>query len=156
VIGERINPTGKKALKEALRNNDMSLIISEAVRQTDAGADVLDVNVGLPEIDEREMMLKAVSEIQKVTDLVLQLDSSDPKVLEAAMRIYNGKPLINSVNGKSEVMEAVFPLVAKYGGTVIALTLDEGGIPQTPEERVAIAERITACAADTVFPKRIS
>lgn len=154
VIGERINPTGKPRLKEALRSGDMSLIISEAVRQADAGAHILDVNTGLPEIDEKESMLRAVQEIQKVTDLPLQLDSSDPVVLEASMRIYNGKPLVNSVNGKAEVMEAVLPLVKKYGGTVIALTLDEDGIPDTAAERVAIAERIAAKAKEYGIAKK--
>lgn len=154
VIGERINPTGKPRLKEALRNGDMSLVISEAVRQADAGAHILDVNTGLPEIDEREAMLCAVQEIQKVTDLPLQLDSSDPAVLEAAMRLYNGKPLVNSVNGKAEVMEAVLPLVKKYGGTVIALTLDEDGIPSTAAKRVAIAERIAEKAREYGIAKK--
>ena len=154
VIGERINPTGKKALKEALRNGDMSLIISEAIKQTDFGADVLDVNTGLTEIDEKKMMVRAVREIQKVTDLPLQIDSSDPNVLEAAMRIYNGKPLVNSVNGKEEVMEAVFPLLKKYGGSVIALTIDEKGIPESAEERIAIAEKIASRAAEYGIKKK--
>ena len=143
VIGERINPTGKPKLKDALRNMEYSVLAREAVRQADAGADVLDVNTGLPEIDEKASMLRAIKEIQTVTDLPLQIDSSDPTVLEAALRIYNGKALVNSVNGKKEVMDAVFPIVKKYGGTLIALTLDENGIPESSEKRVAIAERIT-------------
>ena len=146
LIGERINPTGKKKLKEALKEKDMNYILSEAVKQAEKGVHILDVNVGLPEIDETEMMNSAVYEIQAVTDLPLQIDSSDPKVLEGAMRIYNGKPLINSVNGKEESMNAVFPLIKKYGGTVIALTLDENGIPQTAQGRVKIAEKIIQTA----------
>lgn len=154
VIGERINPTGKKALKEALRAGDNSLIVSEAIKQTDAGADVLDVNTGLPEIDEKSAMVRAITEIQKVTDLPLQIDSSDPNVLEAAMRIYNGKPLVNSVNGKAEVMDAIFPLVRKYGGVVVALTLDEDGIPDNAAQRVSIAERIAERAKDYGIKKK--
>lgn len=154
VIGERINPTGKPRLKEALKNGDMSLIVSEAVRQAEAGADILDVNTGLPGIDEKEAMVRAIREIQKVTDLPLQIDSSDPEVLEAAMRIYNGKPLVNSVNGKEGIMDAVFPLVKKYGGTVIALTLDEDGIPSSAKERVAIAERIVQKAREYGIAKK--
>ena len=142
LIGERINPTGKSKLKEALRCGDMGYILSEAAGQEEKKVDILDVNVGLPEIDEASMMKRAVSEIQAVTDLPLQLDSSNPKVLEGAMRIYNGKPLINSVNGTEESMNAVLPLVQKYGGTLIALTLDEKGIPAKAEERLAIAEKI--------------
>ena len=142
LIGERINPTGKKKLKEALRNGDMNYILTEAVNQAEKGVHILDVNVGLPEIDEVKMMERAVYEIQAVTDLPLQLDSSNPAVLEKAMRIYNGKPLINSVNGKKESMEAVFPLMKKYGGCVIALTLDEEGIPDTAQKRADIIEKI--------------
>jgi 5-methyltetrahydrofolate--homocysteine methyltransferase len=142
LIGERINPTGKKRLKQALKENDMSYILNEAVTQADSGAHVLDVNVGLPEIDEKDFLTRAVCEIQSVTDLPLQLDTSDPAAMESAMRVYNGKPLVNSVNGKEESMQAIFPLVKKYGGAVIALTLDEGGIPATAEGRIAIAEKI--------------
>ncbi len=144
LIGERINPTGKKAFKEALRNHDIDYIIDEGMEQADAGADILDVNVGLPEIDEPEMMEEAVTELQSVLPLPLCIDTSDTVALERAMRLYNGKPLINSVNGKKEVMDAVFPLQAKYGGVVIALTLDEDGIPDTAEGRLAIARRIYA------------
>lgn len=142
LIGERINPTGKKKLKEALRTNDIAYILNEAVTQEEKGAEVLDVNVGLPEIDECKMMQTAIKEIQAVTDLPLQIDTSDPVTMEKALRIYNGKPLINSVNGKDEVMNQIFPLVKKYGGMVVALTLDESGIPETAEGRIAIVEKI--------------
>ena len=148
LIGERINPTGKAKFKEALRAGDINYILGEGVKQADAGVHVLDVNVGLPEIDERAMMKDAVFALQSVTDLPLQIDSSNPDVLADAMRIYNGKPLINSVNGNDESMDAVFPLVKKYGGAVIALTLDHTGIPETAEGRVAIARRIIERAAE--------
>ncbi len=147
IIGERINPTGKKRFKEALRLGDFDYVLGEAAAQASAGADALDVNVGSPDVDERAVMRELVPRIQAVTDLPLQIDSSSPEVLEAAMRIYNGKPLVNSVNGKAEVMEAVFPLVKKYGGVVVGLTLDEAGIPSGPEERLAIAGRIVETAA---------
>lgn len=142
LIGERINPTGKKRLKEALKNKDLNYILQEGIRQTEAGVHILDVNVGLPEIDEKEMMFSAVKALQSVTDTPLQIDSSDPVVLEKAMRIYNGKPLINSVNGEKESMDSVFALVKKYSGAVIALTMDKNGIPETAEERLKIAEKI--------------
>lgn len=147
IIGERINPTGKKRLKQAITEGDMAYILSEAVKQAEAGAHVLDVNVGLPGIDERAVLVKAVCEIQAVTDLPLQIDTSDVSAMEGAMRRYNGKPLVNSVNGKREVMDAVFPLVQKYGGAVIALTLDEDGIPADARGRIKIAEKIIAEAA---------
>ena len=142
IIGERINPTGKSRLKQALREHDLSYLLREGVDQREAGAHILDVNVGLPGIDEAEMMDDAVQALQAVIDLPLQLDSSSPAVLERALRHYNGKALINSVNGKEETMRAVFPLAAKYGGVVIALALDEAGIPPTAEGRLAIARRI--------------
>lgn len=142
IIGERINPTGKKLLKEALRNNDMDYIYREGVTQSDAGAHILDVNVGLPEIDEPTMMINAVKGLQSILDLPLQIDTSDTVAMEKALRIYNGKPMINSVNGKEESMNTVFPLVKKYGGVVVCLTLDENGIPETVESRIAIAEKI--------------
>ncbi len=142
LIGERINPTGKKKLKKALLEKDISYILKEGTDQADRGAHVLDVNVGMPEIDERGMMKEVVSALQAVTDLPLQIDTSDPAAMEAGMRCYNGKPMVNSVNGKQAVMDAVFPLVRKYGGLLVALTLDEEGIPSDPEKRVAIAERI--------------
>ena len=142
LIGERINPTGKKRLKQALKENDIAYVLNEAVSETERGAHVLDVNVGLPEIDEPAMLEKCVAEIQAVTDLPLQIDTSDPAAMARAMRIYNGVPLVNSVNGKRESMDAVFPLVKKYGGVVICLTLDENGIPATAEGRVKIAQKI--------------
>lgn len=154
LIGERINPTGKKRLKEALRADDLDYILGEALKQQDAGVHALDVNVGLPEIDEPDMLTKVVYELQSVTDLPLQIDTSDPVAMERALRIYNGKPLINSVNGKAESMEAIFPLMKKYGGTAIALTLDESGIPDTADGRVAIAERIIAKAAEYGIDKK--
>ncbi len=142
LIGERINPTGKKRMKQALNEGDMAYILSEAVSQAEKGVHVLDVNVGLPGIDESAMLETAVYEIQSVTDLPLQIDTSSVEAMECAMRRYNGKPLVNSVNGKAEVMSAIFPLVKKYGGTVIALTLDETGIPADAEGRIEIARRI--------------
>ena len=142
IIGERINPTGKKLLKEALRNNDMDYIYREGVTQTDAGADILDVNVGLPEIDEPTMMMNAVKGLQSILNTPLQIDTSDTVAMEKALRIYNGKPMLNSVNGKEDSMNSVFPLVKKYGGVVVCLTLDENGIPETVEGRISIAEKI--------------
>lgn len=154
IIGERINPTGKKKLKEALRSGDTAYILGEAVAQEERGAHILDVNVGLPELDESRVLPSVICEIQAVTDLPLQIDTSDIPAMERAMRVYNGKPLVNSVNGKREVMEAVFPLVKKYGGAVIALTLDEDGIPPTAEGRVAIARNILKVAARHGIKKR--
>ena len=142
LVGERINPTGKPRLKAALREGRVDYVVGEAIAQKEKGADILDVNVGLPEINEVDMMRECVCEIQSVVDLPLQLDTASAEALEAGMRVYIGKPLINSVNGKRESMERIFPLVKKYGGVLIALTLDEGGIPDTAEERVAIAKRI--------------
>lgn len=156
VIGERINPTGKKALKAALKAEDYTYIENEALRQAEAGAHVLDVNVGLPEINEKEMMTQTVRRLAAITDTPLQIDSADPAVLEAAVRIYNGKPIINSVNGKQAVMDAVFPIAKKYGSNLIALTLDENGLPDSTEKRLAIAENIIARAADYgIGPERI-
>lgn len=146
LIGERINPTGKKRFKEALRQNDMDYILKEGIAQEEKGAQLLDVNVGLPEIDEPTMLANAVCALQAVTDLPLQIDTSDPVAMERALRRYNGKAMINSVNGKRESMEAVFPLAKKYGGVIVALTLDEDGIPATAEGRLAIARRILAVA----------
>ena len=142
IIGERINPTGKKRLKEALKSNDLDYILKEALLQQDAGADILDVNVGLPDIDEVEMMKKVIFELQSVTSLPLQIDTVNTNALEQSMRIYNGKPMINSVNGKQESMDEIFPLVKKYGGVVIGLTLDENGIPNDARGRVEIARKI--------------
>lgn len=144
LIGERINPTGKKRFKQALLENDLDYILSEGIKQQEKGVHILDVNVGLAGIDECEMLQKTVYELQSICDLPLQLDSSDAAALEKAMRIYNGKPLINSVNGKKSSMDSIFPLVKKYGGAIIALTLDEWGIPSTKEGRIEIAERILA------------
>ena len=144
LIGERINPTGKKKFKEALRAGDIPYIIHQGMEQEEAGAQVLDVNVGLPEIDEKEMMLRVLEELQNVTTLPLQIDTTKPDVMEAALRRYNGKAMINSVNGKQEIMDTVFPLVKKYGGLVVALTLDEDGIPEDSGRRVEIAKKIYA------------
>ncbi len=146
LIGERINPTGKSRFKQALRENDLDYILNEGVAQQEKGVDILDVNVGLPEIDEPSMMRQAVLGLQSVCDLPLQIDTSDVAAMESAMRIYNGKPLVNSVNGKAESMHAIFPLVKKYGGVVIGLTLDESGIPKTAEGRLQIVEKIYATA----------
>ena len=142
LIGERINPTGKKRFKQALIEGDLDYIVNEGIAQQEKGVHILDVNVGLPDIDEPALLCQAVERLQTVIDLPLQIDTADPIAMEAALRRYNGKALVNSVSGKQESMEAVFPLVKKYGGTVIALTLDEDGIPATAEGRVAIARRI--------------
>ena len=147
IIGERINPTGKSRFKQALRERDLEYIYKEALAQQERGAHILDVNVGLPEINEVELMKEVVTGLQGITDLPLQIDTSDPAAMEAAMRLYNGKPLLNSVNGKQESMDAVFPLAAKYGGMVVCLTLDENGIPETAQGRIEIAEKIIAEAA---------
>ena len=154
LIGERINPTGKSKLKEALRTNNMSYILSEAVLQEENGAHILDVNVGLPEIDEVRMMTSAIKQIQSVSDCPLQIDTVNFAAMESAARVYNGKPLINSVNGSQESMAAVFPIVKKYGGAVIALTMDEQGIPQTARGRVEIARKIMQKAAEYGIDKK--
>lgn len=146
IIGERINPTGKKKIKEALRSNNLSQLLLEGINQRDAGADILDVNVGLPEINEMEIMKLTIRKLQSVIDLPLQIDSAKPDVLEAAARIYNGKPLINSVSGKDKSMKEVFPIVKKYGACVIGLTLDDSGIPEKAEDRLKIAEKIIKTA----------
>ena len=142
IIGERINPTGKKKFKQALKEHDMDYILKEGITQQDRGAHILDVNVGLPDIDEVAMMKEVITELQSVTSLPLQIDTVDIKAMEAAMRIYNGKPMVNSVNGKQESMDQVFPLIQKYGGVVIGLTIDEEGIPNTAEGRIKIAGKI--------------
>ena len=147
LIGERINPTGKKRFKQALRDHDLDYIMQEGLTQQENHAHVLDVNVGLPEIDEPSLLCDVVTELQGVLDLPLQIDTTDPVALERALRLYNGKALINSVNGKQEIMDTVFPIVKKYGGVVVALLLDEGGIPETCEERLKIAEKLYAEAA---------
>ncbi|MBE6961060.1 MAG: homocysteine methyltransferase [Ruminococcaceae bacterium] len=154
LIGERINPTGKKRLKEALRAGDMDYILQEGIAQQEKGVHILDVNVGLPEIDETAMLTAAVCELQAILDLPLQIDTASPAAMEAALRRCNGKAMVNSVNGKQESMDAVFPLVAKYGGLVVALTLDESGIPATAEGRVDIARRILTEAAKYGIDKK--
>ncbi|MBE7051306.1 MAG: homocysteine methyltransferase [Ruminococcaceae bacterium] len=154
IIGERINPTGKKLFKEALRNHDIDYILGVGIKQEEAGADVLDVNVGLPEIDEPSMMAEVVCALQGVTDLPLQIDTTNPVAMEKALRLYNGKAMINSVNGKDEIMNAVFPLVKKYGGLVVALTLDENGIPENFEDRVRIADKIYKKAQEYGIAKK--
>ncbi len=148
IVGERINPTGKKRFKEALRNDEISYILGEGIAQQDAGAQILDVNVGMPGIDEPAMLEKTVKKLQAIIDLPLQIDTSDTHAMERALRCYNGKPLINSVNGKEESMRAVFPLVQKYGGAVVGLCLDENGIPPTAEGRLKIAKKIIDTAAE--------
>ncbi|MBQ3287785.1 MAG: homocysteine S-methyltransferase family protein [Kiritimatiellae bacterium] len=148
IIGERINPTGKKKLRAALTEGDVAYVLREAVAQSEAGAHILDVNVGVPGLDEPSVLDATVQAVQSVTDLPLQIDTSDPRALERALRHYNGKALVNSVNGKEESMAAVLPLVAKYGGAVVALTLDETGIPPTADGRVAIAKKILARGAE--------
>ena len=148
LIGERINPTGKKRFKQALLENDIGYILREGLSEQQSGAHVLDVNVGTPGIDEADMLKRAVFELQSIIDLPLQLDTSDIIAMEGALRLYNGKAMINSVNGKEESMRAVFPLVRKYGGVVVALTLDENGIPETAEKRVKIAEKILRVASE--------
>ena len=154
IIGERINPTGKKRFKQALRDNDMDYILSQGLEQEDAGADILDVNVGLPEIDEPAMMREVVTRLQGVTGLPLQLDTTDVVALEKGLRYYNGKAMINSVNGKREVIETVMPLVKKYGGVLVGLALDEGGIPDTAEGRIRVAEKIYKAADEYGIPRK--
>lgn len=153
VIGERINPTGKKRFKEALLAHDVDYILGQAVEQIHAGAEILDVNVGLPGIDEKEMMVTAVKAIQSVCDTPLQLDSTIPGVLEAGLRVYNGKPIVNSVNGEDDSLDTILPIVKKYGASVVGLTLDKGGIPKTADGRFAIAEKILRRAMEYGIPK---
>ena len=152
-IGERINPTGKKKLKQGLIINDLSEILLEGISQRDAGCDIIDVNVGLPEINEKEVMIKVIKGLQEVIDLPLQIDSSRPEVLEAAVRIYNGKAIINSVNGKKSSMDTIFPIVKKYGACIIGLTIDESGIPIKAEDRLVIAQKIIKAAYEYGIPK---
>ena len=154
LIGERINPTGKKAFKEALRRHDIAYILARGSEQASAGAEILDVNVGLPEINEAEMMLEVVESLQSVLDLPLQIDSTDPVVIEKALRRVCGKPLINSVNGKPESLSSILPLAKKYGGVVVGLTLDENGIPDSAQGRFDIAERIVYAAAEYGIDKK--
>lgn len=153
IIGERINPTGKKRFKEALKAGDTDYILGQALEQAQAGADILDVNVGLPDIDEKAVMVKTVKAVQGITELPLQLDSTIPEVLESALRAYNGKPIVNSVNGEEKSLSTILPLVKKYGAAVVGLTLDEGGIPKTAEGRFAIAEKILDRAVSMGIPQ---
>ena len=153
VVGERINPTGKKRLQQALRDGDSAYACAQAVAQAEAGAQVLDVNVGLPGIDEPAVLEHLVRELQAVTDLPLQLDSTDPQALERALRIYNGKPIVNSVNGEQRSLDAILPLCRKYGAAVVGLTLDEGGIPKTVDGRLAVARRIVAATDAAGIPR---
>lgn len=153
VCGERLNPTGKKRLKQALLDGETSYILKQAVEQEDQGAEILDVNVGVPGADEKTLLPQLVKKIQSVTDLPLQIDSSDPQAIEAALRVYNGKAIVNSVNGEASSMEAILPIVKKYGAAVIALTLDEDGIPQTTDKRIEIADRIIRRAAEFGIPR---
>lgn len=153
VIGERINPTGKKRFQQALREHDIDFVLSQAGEQIEAGAEILDVNVGLPGIDECSMMVEVVKALQGVTDAPLQIDSTKPDVIEAALRVYNGKAIVNSVNGESESLEQILPIVKRYGAAVVGLTLDENGIPKTAEGRIEIAKRIIDRAEALGIPK---
>ena len=154
VIGERLNPTGKKMLQKALREGDTDYLLKEAVKQQEQGADILDLNAGLPDIDEPEVLTHALTEIQGVVNLPIQIDSSNPEALESAARVYNGKPILNSVNGKSSSLESVLPVAKKYGACVLGLTLDDKGIPESAEERLAIARLICDMAESAGIPRR--
>ncbi len=153
VVGERLNPTGKKRFQQALRDGDLDYILAQGIAQVDGGADILDVNVGMPQIDEPAMMARVVEALQGTLDTPLQIDSSDPAALESGLRRYCGKALVNSVNGKAEVLEQVLPLVKKYGAAVLGLCMDEAGIPATAENRLAIARRILCAAEAHGIPK---
>lgn len=153
IIGERINPTGKKRFKEALMAHDIDYILSQALEQTGAGADILDVNVGLPNIDEKEMMISAVKAIQSITDVPLQIDSTIPEVIESALRVYNGKAIVNSVNGEDSSLETIIPIVKKYGAAVVGLTLDKNGIPKKADDRFKIAKKIIDYAVNAGMNK---
>lgn len=153
MIGERINPTGKKKFQQALREHNIGYLLSQGLEQAQAGAEILDVNVGLPDIDETAMMTEVIAQLQSVMDLPLQLDSSHPEVIEAGLRIYNGKPIVNSVNGEPEVLEKILPLVKKYGAAVVGLTMDKKGIPGSAEERLAIGRRIVEACVSYGIPK---
>lgn len=154
VVGERINPTGKKKMKEALIAGDMNFVTNQALEQIEAGADILDVNCGLPELNEAEVLPKLIRFLQSITDTPLQIDSSDPKAVEAALRVYNGRALVNSVNGSEESLSSILPLVKKYGAAVVGLCVDDKGVPQSREARIGIAERIFARAAALGIPER--
>lgn len=153
VIGERINPTGKKRFQQALRERDMNYIMERAIEQADAGADILDINVGLPGIDEPELMVEVVQAVQSVVDLPLQIDSSDPAAIEAGLRFCNGRAIVNSVNAEPEKLEQILPIVKKYGAAVVGLTMDKAGIPQTAEKRFELAEKILNEATVIGIPK---
>ena len=153
VIGERINPTGKKRLKQALLDEDFDYILSQAIEQIDAGAEILDVNVGVPSLDDVKMLPLVIKKLQSITGLPLQIDSGNPEAIEAALRVYNGKAIVNSVNGEEKVMENILPLVKKYGAAVVGLTLDENGIPNKAEDRFAIAKRILERALEYGVPR---
>ena len=152
IVGERINPTGKKKFKEALRSHDLDYLCGQALEQEDAGADILDVNVGLPEIDEAAMMEDVIPQLQSITPLPLQIDTTNPEALERALRCYNGKPMVNSVNGKQDQIETVLPLVKKYGGVLVGLPIDENGIPADADGRIRVARKIYAAAAEYGIP----
>ena len=154
IIGERINPTGKSKFKQALREHDMEYIYKEGLAQEEKGAQILDVNVGLPEIDEPRLMEEAVTGIQAIIDLPLQIDTSDTAAMERGLRYYNGKPMLNSVNGKKESMESVFPIAKKYGAVLVCLCLDESGIPETVEGRLRVAEKLVKTAAEYGIPRK--
>ena len=154
IIGERINPTGKKKLKEALKNQDMDYILAQAADQIRDGAEILDVNVGVPGIDEKKVIVDIIKKLQGITDAPLQIDSGDPAVIEAALRVYSGKAIVNSVNGEEESLSAILPLVKKYGAAVVGLTLDEDGVPKTAEKRIEIAKRIMDRATALGIPKK--
>ncbi len=154
LIGERINPTGKKRFKQALCESDIDYILGVGITEEEQGAHILDVNVGLPEIDEADMLTRVMTSLQAVTALPLQIDTVNPEAMERALRLYNGKAMINSVNGKEESLKTVLPIAAKYGGVLVALTLDERGIPDTAEERLQIAEKIVARAAEYGIAKK--
>ena len=154
VIGERINPTGKKRFQQALRNKEFDYILSQALEQEEVGAQILDVNVGLPDIDEADMMKETVVRLQNVCALPLQIDTGNLEALENALRLYNGKPMVNSVNGKLDSMESVFPLIQKYGAVVVGLCLDESGIPSTSKERLVIAQKIVKKAQEYGIQKK--
>ncbi len=154
VIGERINPTGKKLFKEALVNHDIDYILRQGIEQANAGADILDVNVGLPSINEKEMMVEVVTQLQSVCPLPLQIDSSNPEVIEAALRVYDGKAIVNSVNGEQKSLDSILPLIKKYGACVVGLTLDENGIPSKAGDRLKIAEKILDAARGYGIPDR--
>lgn len=153
VVGERINPTGKKRFQQALREHDLDYILNQAMAQQDAGADILDVNVGLPGIDEVAMMTDVVKAIQSVVSLPLQIDSTNPEVIEAGLRACCGRAIVNSVNGKAEILEAILPIVKKYGAAVVGLAMDENGLPETAQQRFDLAERILNAALAHGIPK---